>query len=143
MKKIISALFALIMCGAVFASCGANPKCDHEAALQKLSENEEITAYIAADDKEYTLLGGELAEMLSGKWEKSGKPQKFDKIIALTIDTQYEICFFEDGGAIVYCGYADVLQSDRQYYKCELDEDIEDICQYVRDNGEILEREDD
>ena len=143
MKKIVSILLALIMGCTVFCSCGANPKCEYDAALEAMAENEEITVYIAEDEKEYKLDGAEISTMLEGKWEKSDKPDNFDKIVAFTIGTQYEICFFNEGGAIVYCGYADVLQSDRQYYKCELDKSLEDVCQYVRDNGELFQREED
>ena len=55
MKKIVSILLALIMGCAVFCSCGANPKCEYDAALEAMSENDEITVYIAEDEKEYKL----------------------------------------------------------------------------------------
>lgn len=142
MKKIICLMLGLVM-AALLVSCAANPRCEYETAIEALAVSEEPTAYIAEDDEEYTVDGKALAEMISGKWEKSGKPDDFDKIVAVTVDTQYEVCFFEGDGAIVYCGYAGVFQRDRQYYKCELDSELGDICEYIRENGEVLEREED
>ncbi len=135
MKRLVCGVIALIICVSLCA-CGANPKCEYEAAFSALNDAEEVYTYIYADEKGYSLDGEALAEMVSGEWTESARPKNMDKIISFTIGTQYEICIFEGESAIIYCGYAGVFESDRQYYSCKLTDDIKDICEYVRANGQ-------
>ena len=135
MKKIISLFIVLALCVALSA-CGANPKCEYDAAMEALSEAEEVYSYVYAEEKGYTLEGEALAEMISGEWVKTARPDNMEKIVSFTIGTQYEICIFEGDSAIIYCGYAGVFQSDRQYYSCKTAVDVEDICKYVAENGD-------
>ncbi len=136
MKKIICMVTALVMC-TVLCGCGANPKCDYNEAMAQLAEAEDVYCYVYADEKGFSVESGEeLAEMLSGQWEKSSRPAEMNKLLSFTISTQYEICVFEGNSSIIYCGYAGVFQSDRQYYSCQLSSDVNDICEYIRTNGE-------
>ena len=135
MKKIISLFVVFALC-AVLSACGANPKCEYDAAVGALSESEEVYSYVYSEGKGYNLEGEALAEMISGEWVKSARPKNMEKVVSFTIGTQYEICIFEGGNAIIYCGYASVLESDRKYYSTQLADELEDICQYVSENGE-------
>ena len=135
MKRLACILMALVM-SALLCACGANPKCEYDAALEELKAAEDMYTYVYADGKGYSIEGEEIAEMLGGEWTKSSRPKDMEKVISFTIGTQYEICIFEGDTAIIYCGYAGVFQSDRQYYSCKISADVSDICEYVRTNGE-------
>jgi len=136
MKRIICLIMAAVTC-ALLCACAANPKCEFDAAIAELSEAEYVYTYVYADEKGYSVESGEaLAEMLAGEWTKASRPAEMNKAVSFTIGTQYEICLFEGESAIIYCGYAGVLESDRQYYSCKLTTDVNDICEYLRANGE-------
>ncbi|MBR4071698.1 MAG: hypothetical protein IKK26_04005 [Clostridia bacterium] len=142
MKKFICLIMTAVMC-ALLCACAANPKCEYDAAIAALSKAEEVNAYVYnhyANGEEYTTAytidGKTLAEMIGGEWEKTSRPKNMNKAISITIGTQYEICIFEDNSAIIYCGYAGVFESDRQYYSFKNPMDIRGICNYVYQNGE-------
>lgn len=136
MKKFICLIMAAVMC-VLLCACAANPQCEYDAAIAALSEAEDVYTYVYADQKGYSVEGGKaLAEMLDGEWVKSSRPAEMNKVVSFTIGTQYEICVFEGESAIIYCGYAGVFESDRQYYSCKISTDANDICEYLRENGE-------
>lgn len=135
MKRIICLMMALLMCASLCA-CKANPRCEYEAAIAQLAEAEDVYCYVYSRDKGYELDGEALAEMLEGEWTESSRPSEMKKIVSFTISTQYEICIFEGESSIIYCGYAGIFESDRQYYSCKLSTDVSDICSYVAENGE-------
>ncbi len=135
MKRIACVLMGLVM-SVLLCACAANPKCEYDAALSELKAAEDMYTYVYADGKGYTIDGADIAEMISGEWTKSSRSKDMEKIISFTIGTQYEICIFEGESAIIYCGYAGVFQSDRQYYSCKISADLKDICEHVRTNGE-------
>ncbi len=135
MKRIICLMMALALCVSL-CGCKANPRCEYEAAIAQLKDAEDVYCYIYSEEKGYSLDGEALAEMIEGQWEESKRPAKMDKILSFTISTQYEICIFEGEKSIIYCGYAGVFESDRQYYSCKLSADVSDICEYIVENGE-------
>ncbi len=142
MKRTVCLIIAAAMCFAL-SGCAANPRCEFEAAAEDLSKAEDVYTYVYADEKGYSIDGEKLRGMIDGEWVKCSRPDNMNKVISFTVSTQYEICIFEDGHAIVYSGYAGVLESDRQYYTCRTAEDIDAICEYVRINGEevVLDEE--
>ena len=135
MKRVLSLIMISVMC-ALLCACAANPKCEYGEAITALSKAEDVYCYVYAEEKGYSLDGEALSEMLGGEWEKSSRPADMNKVISFTIGTQYEMCIFEGESAIIYCGYADVFESDRQYYSCKISTDVNDICKYVVENGE-------
>lgn len=142
MKRLVCGIIAFIMCASLCA-CGTNPKCEYDVALEALSDSDEVYSYVYAEEKGYNLDGEVLADMIGGEWVKTARPDNMEKIVSFTISTQYEICIFEGECAVIYCGYAGVLQSDRQYYSCKTAKSAEDICKYVVENGEevVIEEE--
>ncbi len=142
MKRLACILMALVM-SALLCACASNPRCEYDAAIEELKAAEKVNAYIYehyADGEEYTTCytvdGAGLAEMIGGEWEKSSRPKNMNKEVSITIGTQYEICIFEDDSAIIYCGYAGVFESDRQYYALKTSVDTREVCKYVSENGE-------
>ncbi len=142
MKKLIIVSLLVSLTMSLF-SCAANPKCEWDAVHSELAATEdEVYAYVYGEEKGYEIDGAELAEMLNGKWEKGQRPDG-NKLLSVTVGTQYEICLFEDGQAMVYCGYAGILEKDRSYYTYETDEKVEDICIYIMNNGTEVELDED
>lgn len=142
MRKFIIASLIVSLTVAM-ASCAANPRCEWYAVHSELAEaEEEVYAYVYGEDKGYEIDGKVLSDMLSGKWEKGSRPEG-EKLLSVTVGTQYEICLFENGQAMVYCGYAGILEKDRSYYTYEIDEKVEDICTYIMNNGTEVELEED
>lgn len=135
MKRLTYILMAIIM-SALLCACASNPRCEYDEAIAELKAAEDMYTYVYADEKGYSIDGVEIAEMLSGEWTKTSRPKDMEKIVSFAVGTQHEICIFEGDAAIIYCGYAGVFQSDRQYYSCKISADVEDICEYVRANGE-------
>ena len=80
-------------------------------------------------------------ERTKGKWEKrEGRPDS-DKVLTLTVATQHEITYFEDGSVMIYYGYASVFEKDRCYFNVTLDEGIAGLYNWCRDNGTVPETE--
>ena len=142
MKKII--LFVLAAAMAVsLCACAKNPRCTLDAAKEKMSAAEKVVAYVYEDEKSYEVAPEILEELLTGEWTEDGRTSGAKKIISVTIGDQYELCFFEDGSAMIYSGLAGILQRDRAYYQATPDVSLEDVCKAVREVGkEIAEEED-
>ena len=136
MKRIIASMICLA--AILLASCSGNPKCEFDAVSEALKVSDSVRCYVYSDDESYEISGSELSGMIEGTWEASGKPGNFDKILSLTVSTQYEIGFFEGGTAIIYSGYAGVLEKDRQYYTCSLNKSFDEIIGYVKANGFLV-----
>ena len=140
MKKIIAALLCAIT---VFAlcSCAITEESDIESTLKVLEDAEEITAHIYSDEEtSYELkVTEELLALVEGEWETAGGQAGGKKVLTLTVATQHEITFFDNGVAMVYYGYANVIEKDRRYFTVDLDESLEKLSDYVQDNGKIIE----
>ncbi len=135
MKRFGCFILALAIC-AVMCSCAANPKCEYGEISSALKEADQVYAYVYSENMGYDIDADGLYDMINGKWEKISMPDEFEKVLSITVGTQYEICFFEGGKAMVYSGYAGVFERDRQYYSCEINEELGEICSYIVENGE-------
>ena len=47
----------------------------------------------------------------------------------------------DNGVAMVYYGYAGVLEKDRRYYTVDLEDELTKLCDYVSENGKVIEEE--
>ena len=77
--------------------------------------------------------------LLDGSWEKKSDGADGEKILSIIAGSQYEICFFSDGTAMIYYGVVDILHRDRQYYTFTPGENPERMVQYIEENGTIYE----
>ena len=86
-----------------------------------------------------------LAIVVDGETVDSVNEGEFSLILDKTpfYGEQYEICFFENGSAMIYSGLAGILQSDRAYYQVKAEVSLEDMCKAVRENGEEVALEED
>lgn len=143
MKRIIAILLCAITLFAL-CSCALTEESDIDATLEALKDAEEITAHLYADEEiSYTLeVTDELCDLVSGKWEAAGGQDGGKKVLTLTVGTQHEITFFDNGVAMVYYGYANVLEKDRRYYTVALDCELDELYDYIEENGKVLEEED-
>ncbi|MBQ7835931.1 MAG: hypothetical protein IJ389_01610 [Clostridia bacterium] len=136
MKRIVAVL--TVVCIMALSACAANPRCEYEEISNALSEAEAVRCYVYSDEVSYEIEGSAVSHMVDGMWEKTSKPADFEKILSITVSTQYEIGFFEDGNAIVYSGYAGVFEKDRQYYSCKTNSSFDEIIEMLRENGFLV-----
>ena len=140
MKKIIAALLCAIT---VFAlcSCALTEQSDIENTLAILKDAEEITAHVyTSSETSYEIeVTDELLALVEGKWETANGQAGGKKVLTLTVATQHEITFFDNGVAMVYYGYANVIEKDRRYFKVDLNESTEKLSDYITENGKVIE----
>lgn len=147
MKRTATAILALLLTFLTFSACAARPECDADKAIEALGEAENITVCVYADMDKYENdadgkkkalpvleSGGELAELLRGEWSNSSGKDLGKKLLSITLSTQYEICLFDSGKAMVYYGYCGIFEKDRQYYTVSLDSGTDRVIEYVRNN---------
>lgn len=144
MKKITGIILAVALLFSLSA-CAVPEKADDPAlTMDVLKEAEEITVHLYKEKEEKSLsleVTEELLQLTKGKWEKrSGRPDS-DKVLTLTVGTQHEITFFENGEAMIYYGYATVIEKDRCYYNVTLDGELSDLYDWCLENGTVPEDE--
>lgn len=152
MKRTAAAVLVLLLTVLTFTACAARQECEADSALEALGKAEDVTVCVYADMDSYedetggdtkklpVLESGEgVAGLLGGKWEKCSGDSLGNKLLSLTLSTQYEICIFDSGKAMVYYGYCGIFEKDRQYYEVSLDSDIDQVLEYVRDNCKTVQ----
>ena len=144
MKKLLSILLVSVLVFSLSACAIPEKAEDPEKTMEILSEAEEITVHLYGEKEEKTLLLEVTEELLSlteGKWEKASSRPDGKKVLTLTVGTQHEITYFEDGSVMIYYGYASVFEKDRCYFNVTLDEGIAELYNWCRDNGTVPETE--
>ena len=144
MKRFISILLASVLLFSLSA-CAVPEKADDPAlTMDVLKEAEEITVHLYKEKEEKSLsleVTEELLRLTKGKWEKrSGRPDS-DKVLTLTVGTQHEITFFDNGRAMIYYGKTSVIEKDRTYYSVVLDESLESFYDWCLETGTVPETE--
>ena len=144
MKKITGIILAVALLFSLSA-CAVPEKADDPAlTMDVLKEAEEITVHLYKEKEEKSLsleVTEELLQLTKGKWEKrSGRPDS-DKVLTLTVATQHEITYFEDGSVMIYYGYASVFEKDRCYYTLSLEGELSDLYDWCLENGTVPEDE--
>ncbi len=132
---------AVAAMAAVFSSCTSTVQCEPESFLEAVLASEEVGAFIYDNNSDTVKLpdGEELAALMQGSWEKrDGRPDG-EKVLSVTADMQYEVCFFDDGTAMIYYGYCGVFEKDRLYYNVTLDTGLDPLVEYVKENGVVIE----
>lgn len=145
MKRIIIFAAALLCAASCFAlsGCSASKQCEPDELLDAVEAADKVDACIY-DDGDVMLeldAGRELRELMNGDWQKADGRPNGKKVVSVTVATQYEVCFFDDGAAMIYYGYCGVFQKDRQYYKVTLKGELDELVEYIRENGTEIEDE--
>ncbi|GEM_PF-4143299 len=135
-RQLVLLLTALLLFG-----CAAVPQTSPASVTEYMEDEKEIRAYIYESDDTYVFSPAEafLSLLKGGEWtEKSGRA-KGEKLLSIMAEEQYEICFFEDGTAMIYYGYVGLSQRDRRYYTFSPKESIEEMIRYITEHGTIDE----
>ena len=100
-----------------------------------------VNAYLYASDETYRLIPDEtFLGLFTGTWTE-GKRTGADKVLSLTVGTQFEVCFFADGSAMIYYGFAGIFERDRTYYTFSPDENVTAMIEWIETNGVAVEAE--
>ncbi len=139
MKRIIAALLCTITLFTL-CSCALTEESDVDATLAALKDAKEITAHLYTDEEtSYTLkVKEELLSLIEGDWKKAGGQDGGTKVLTITVGTQHEITFFDNGVAMIYYGYASVFEKDRRYFNVDLNSDLDNLYNYIEENGKVL-----
>ncbi len=142
MKRIIALILSALCAFALFG-CAVTEESGSDHTLKSLGEADEVIVHLYGDEEKSleVQVTKELEELLSGKWEKAAGRDGGDKVITITVGTQHEITFFDNGRAMIYYGYASVVEKDRRYYNVTLDSDIDNLYDYCVENGTVPETE--
>ncbi|MBQ2730309.1 MAG: hypothetical protein IJF69_05995 [Clostridia bacterium] len=138
MKKTVALILGICMMLAL-CGCAISEKAGTEATFEVLSEKETVSVHLYRDG-ETTLdlkVTDELQSLLSGDWEKVSGRAGGEKVLTLTVDTQHEITFFDNGKAMIYYGYVDVFEKDRCYYDVTLDGELDELYDWCCENGTV------
>ena len=157
MKKTIAFILAALSAALLLCSCSAKPECRPEAAVAALGEAENVPVCLYSDSAESTAAdtsdeasssdksgasvlpvipdGAGLAALLKGEWTECSGTSLGNKKLSITVATQYEICLFDSGKAMIYYGYCGIFEKDRQYYTVSLDSGLDAVLEYVRQNS--------
>ena len=143
MKRYISIFLAAVLAFSLSACAVPEKADDPTLTLDVLKSAEEITVHLYGEEEKALSLEvtDELLSLTEGKWEKmSGRPDA-DKVLTLTVATQHEITYFEDGSVMIYYGYASVFERDRCYYTVELEGELSELYDWCEENGKVPETE--
>lgn len=142
MKKAVAALLALIVAAGLWG-CAVTEESGYETALKALSEAETVLVHLYCDGEETLELEvtDELSSLIEGKWEKTSGRGGGEKELTITVGTQHEITFFDNGTAMIYYGFTSVIEKDRCYYSVALDGDFEELYDHCQENGTVPETE--
>ena len=158
MKKITAIILVLTLLTSclLLTGCNATNECEYDSLVSALgdikdavpdedAEEDEIesvnsvTACIYGDDEQYynVKVDDGFIFHFYGQFAKadsfSGK-----KVLSVTLSMQYEITFFDSGDAMIYYGFCNVFQSDRQYYKFKLNDGLDSLREYIIKNGTAI-----
>lgn len=150
MKKIIALILsAVAVLGLCACSAGGGDKKDmaevrYNEAVDAVKEAEKLLVHFYDNGEEKTLQIDsckELEKNLSGTYEKASGKDGGKKILTITVGTQHEITFFDNGRAMIYYGFISVFEKDRYYYEVSLDEGFESLYNWCLENGTVPETE--
>ncbi len=133
MRRFVS---AVVLAAAVLtlSACAKNPRCTPDAAKERLAAEETVIAYVYEDGKSYEIASELVTEMLEGEWTESGR-ESGNKVLSFTVGTQYEVCVYDDGRAMIYSGLAGIFEKDRTYYTAETEMTPQEMTALVREHG--------
>lgn len=140
--KIILLLLAVLAVLLVFSGCSSTVQCEKDSLTDavKRADKFSLSACVYSDGEDILMLpgGDELADFIQGDWKaRSGKGDG-DKVLSVTVSTQYEVCFFDNGTAMIYYGYCGVFEKDRQYFDVSLNTGLDALVDYVNNTGIVI-----
>ncbi|MBE6587489.1 MAG: hypothetical protein E7647_03635 [Ruminococcaceae bacterium] len=141
MKRII-ALIICVICIFSLSACALTEESGYEATYEALKEAETVVIHTYEGEEDESLrvdVTDELLSLFEGKWESADGRGKGNKVVTVTVGTQHEITFFDNGIAMIYYGYANVLEKDRRHYKADLDARCDELVAYAEERGMDLD----
>lgn len=150
MKKIIALILAAItVFGLCACSVGGGDKKDmakvrYNEAMDAVKDADKLLVHFYDSEEETTLeidSCKELEKLLSGTYENVSGKDGGKKVLTVTVGTQHEITFFDNGRAMIYYGFISVFEKDRYYYEFSLDEGFENLYNWCKENGTVPETE--
>lgn len=137
-RRSIAVLLAFLGVLAVLSGCVRTEESGFDYTFKALSEAEKVTVHIYNKEEEEAYrvpVTEELIKLVKGEWTPVSGQDGGKKTITLTVDTQHEITFFDNGRAMIFYGYASVVERDRCYYEAKLDGDVAKIEEYTNKHG--------
>lgn len=142
MKKLIAVIIAAVMAVSLFG-CAMTEETQFDNTIEILKEAKDVTVHLYKDGEESLLVevNDEFISYFEGEWEKESGRDGGDKVLTVTVGTQHEITFFDNGRAMIYYGKTSVVERDRTYYSVVLDESLESLYNWCSETGTVSETE--
>lgn len=136
LKRIIAALLCAVMV-VVLCGCALTEESGFESTLSAIKEAESVKVYTYGDDEKVLEIekADVLAECLAGSWEVISSYKEGGKVLTVSLGEHHEITFFDNGTAVIYYGFATILEKDRCYYNVTLDDGLENLLDWCIENG--------
>ncbi len=143
MKKILAFIMVVTVAAACLFGCAMTENTQFESTMEILKDAEKVTVHLYNDGEESLQVNvdEQFLSMLEGSWEKASGRDGGDKVLTVTVGTQHEITFFDNGRAMIYYGKTSVLEKDRAYYTVALDGSLESLYEFCSETGTAPETE--
>ena len=142
MKRFVMFLTVFAVAFSLFG-CALTKEVGIDATLAALDEAENVTVHLYRDGEKSLTIDDtdEICKMIEGKWEKVSGRDGGEKVLTITVGTQHEITFFDNGRAMIYYGFTNVIEKDRCYYSVDLADDLDSLYDFAEENGIVSETE--
>lgn len=143
MKKILAFIMVVTVAAACLFGCAMTENTQFESTMEILKNAEKVTVHLYNDGEESLQVNvdEQFLSMLEGSWVKASGRDGGDKVLTVTVGTQHEITFFDNGRAMIYYGKTSVLEKDRAYYTVALDGSLESLYDFCSETGTAPETE--
>jgi len=135
--KRITALLLAVLCALSLFGCGVTEETGYDHTLAALKEAEKVTVHLYGKEEESLVVPAtdELSSLMAGEWKEAAGQDGGVKLLTVTVGTQHEVTFFDNGRAMIYYGFTSVVERDRRYYEVKLEKSISDIEEYAKKHG--------
>ncbi len=132
--------FAMTTC---LFGCAVTEETQFENTMEILQEAENVTVHLYKDGEKSLQVKADdrFISFFEGEWEKASGRDRGEKVLTVTVGTQHEITFFDNGRAMIYYGKTSVVEKDRTYYSVVLDESLESLYTWCSETGTVPETE--
>ncbi len=137
-RRVFLALLFILGALTVLSGCVLTEESGYGSTMKALEEADNVTVHLYGEEEEAAYrvpVTEELTSLLKGNWVRASGQDGGTKLLTITVSTQHEITFFDNGRAMIYYGYASVVERDRCYYTAELENELSAIEKYTDKNG--------
>lgn len=134
-KRIIAILLFAVLT-VTLCACAVTEESGYEHTFSEISKSEKVNVYTYKDEGTLEIdKTEELSEKLSGNWEAVSNYKEGKKVLTISLGEHHEVTFFDNGTAVIYYGFATILEKDRCYYNVTLDSGLDDLYNWCVENG--------